>query len=342
MQNKKNENKDENYNLSYENCWKAIIRPPRDDYDISELGTKKMLSQKKLCIREDYTLMTNRGYMIECSFFRFDLNTREPTNLPCVIYLHGNSSSRIEGKKMAYYLLSKNIELFVFDFPGSGKSEGEYISLGYHEQDVVKIVIDFVQKLPGVGNIGIWGRSMGAATTLLYVYKDERIKAICVDSPFADFNQLALQLCKKEKGIPNFIVSFVLFFVKKTIRKKNDMQIDTLKPIDYVDKAKVPAIFIHAKHDELIPYEHTIELCNKYGGKKSINIVEGDHNTPRPKHIVIKIVNFFKENLDICENNNEEDEKLKIENNIMDDNINKINDVDSIDAENGEDEDYND
>jgi len=34
----------------------------------------------------------------------------------------------------------------VFDFPGCGLSEGEYISLGYHERDDVKIVMDFLEK----------------------------------------------------------------------------------------------------------------------------------------------------------------------------------------------------
>ena len=52
--------------------------------------------------------------------------------MPVVIYLHGNSSSRIEGLNVARELLKRNINLFVFDFAGSGLSEGEYISLGYH------------------------------------------------------------------------------------------------------------------------------------------------------------------------------------------------------------------
>ena len=50
--------------------------------------------------------------------------------MPVVIYLHGNSSSRLEGLKIAKELFKKKINLFVFDFAGCGQSEGEYISLG--------------------------------------------------------------------------------------------------------------------------------------------------------------------------------------------------------------------
>ena len=250
MENKKHKkHSEEQVRYTYENCWKFIIRPPRDSYDLLELEFDSNLNEKESYIREDYTILSKRGFLMECSFYRVDPSKRIPYIRPCIVYLHGNSSSRVEGKKMSYYLLNKGIDLFVFDFPGSGRSEGEYISLGYHEKEDVRIIIDFVEKLPGVGEIGLWGRSMGAATTLLYSYSDERIKAQCVDSPFADFRELAIYLCKKEINIPEFIINSVLFFLKKTIKNKNDMDIDKLRPIDFAESSKIPTFFIHAMKD---------------------------------------------------------------------------------------------
>ena len=353
MENNKNRKKSEQQiKYSYENCWKYIIRPPRDEYDLSELDLEKMfLNENESYIRDDTEIVSKKGYVMKCSFYRVDPTKRIPFIRPCVIYLHGNSSSRMEGKKMSYYLLNRGIDLFVFDFPGSGKSEGDYISLGYHEKEDVRIIVDYVEKQPGVGNIGIWGRSMGAATALMYSYNDERIKAQCVDSPFADFRELSIQLCKKEIYIPEFIINTVFFFLKKTIKKKNDMDIDQLRPIDYAEKSKTPTFFIHAMKDELIPYNHTLKIYEKYAGIKSINIVEGNHNTPRQKHLINKIINFFdkylngninkEENEEIEEDkdNNEEEEEnedekgeekedVKKENNNKNENINTINEKD--------------
>ena len=48
----------------------------------------------------------------------------------------------------------------------------------------MKNIVDFVEKYPGVGKIGLWGRSMGASTSLIYSSTDKRIKAIVTDSPF--------------------------------------------------------------------------------------------------------------------------------------------------------------
>jgi alpha/beta superfamily hydrolase len=61
--------------------------------------------------------------------------------MPCVIYLHGNASSRLEVLTYLKYLLPLNITVFAFDFTGSGNSDGKYISLGYHEREDLKIVI---------------------------------------------------------------------------------------------------------------------------------------------------------------------------------------------------------
>jgi pimeloyl-ACP methyl ester carboxylesterase len=301
MENRKPKGVDgEDLKFSYENCWKFIIRPPRDEYVLYELDFPFNLVENPdfIYIREDYTVLSKRGYLMECSFFRADLTKRIPYIRPVVIYLHRNSSSRIEGTKMALFLLNKGIDLFVFDFPGCGKSEGEYISLGYYEKEDVSSIVDFVEKFPGVGKIGIWGRSMGAATALMYSYQDKRIKAQCIDSPFANFKDLAIKLCKQHIYIPEFVINTILYFLKKTIRKKNDLEIENLKPIEFSKLSKTPAFFIHAMKDDLIPYEQTIKIYEEYSGIKSINITEGDHNTPRQKQLINKIITFFIKYLD--------------------------------------------
>jgi pimeloyl-ACP methyl ester carboxylesterase len=83
-----------------------------------------------------------------------------------VIYLHGNSSSRIEGLNLISVLLPYDISLVLIDFAGCGMSEGEYISLGYFEKFDAGLVIDHVRKLKQITTFGVWGRSMGASTAI--------------------------------------------------------------------------------------------------------------------------------------------------------------------------------
>jgi dipeptidyl aminopeptidase/acylaminoacyl peptidase len=68
------------------------------------------------------------------------------------------------------YLLPKQIGLITFDFHGTGNSGGEFISLGWHEAQDLKYVMEKVLSFPEIQNnkIAIWGYSMGAVTAVLF------------------------------------------------------------------------------------------------------------------------------------------------------------------------------
>ena len=284
--------------ISYEDLWKAIIRPPRYDYLEEDLGPAEFTIKNRHYVRKDFELLNFQGYLIKVSMIEPDKRERPKDIMPCVIYLHANASSRIEGLYIRRFLLKRNINLCVFDFQGSGISEGDYISLGYHEKHQVKNIVDFVEKYPGVGKIGLWGRSMGAATTLIYAAMDRRIKAIVVDSPFSDFRKLAKEMVLNFIKLPGFLIEGAISIIGKTVKNKNGMDINEIKAIESVQKCEVPVIFIHAKDDELVPYHHSEELIDNYKGtKKELKTVMGGHNGIRPNRLMECVGDFFAINL---------------------------------------------
>ena len=182
------------------------------------LGSPNFKYKGKKYHRLDYVIKSSSGYKLKCSFIEPQQEYRPSEIMPVIVYLHGNSSSRIEGLYLAKEIIKININLFVFDFAGCGQSEGEFVSLGYHESKDLRIIIDFIKNnIPGTGKIGLFGRSMGAATAMIYAHRDKRVEAICVDSPFSDFEQLARELTLKQIKLPGFIISIVLSIVRKTI-----------------------------------------------------------------------------------------------------------------------------
>ena len=186
--------------------------------------------------------------------------------MPVVIFLHGNASSRCEGLFQGHCLLNRGINIFAFDFAGSGLSDGEFISLGLHEKDDLKDILDFVEKLPGVGNIGLWGRSMGASTAILTMKEDSRVKVACFDSPFSDFPKLATEIGKRTINLGDTIFKIALQVINKTIKEKINADIFQLLPIKEAPEIKTPGIFIHAESDEIVPLQHGIDLHEVYGG----------------------------------------------------------------------------
>jgi len=149
--------------------WNLVIRPPRTVYDSSQLGPTEFMAGGIRAARRDLHLRSKSGKMLACSHFvpRQD-RKKELRKFPVIIYLHGNSSSRLEAWSLVGTLISQNISLFCYDAAGCGMSEGEYVSLGWHERDDLAAVIAHLRHSPFCGPIGIWGRSMGAATALLH------------------------------------------------------------------------------------------------------------------------------------------------------------------------------
>ena len=61
---------------------------------------------------------------------------------------------------------------------GSGQSDGKYVTLGWREQDDLALAIQHLRALGTVSTIGLWGRSMGAVTALLYSQRDPSIAGV--------------------------------------------------------------------------------------------------------------------------------------------------------------------
>lgn len=168
--------------------------------------------------------------------------------MPCVIYLHGNSSSRVEAMQAIGPLLTSNMTLVALDFAGCGMSEGEYISLGWYERDDVEVLVEHLRKSETVSTIGLWGRSMGAVTSLMHADRDPSIACLILDSPFSSLRTLAEELCKKHTKVPSLILSAALAIIRNTIKSKAKFDIDNLNPLEnHVKKAFIPAYFVTGK-----------------------------------------------------------------------------------------------
>ena len=91
-------------------------------------------------------------------------------------------------------LLPDGISVFAFDFSGSGHSDGDTISLGFYEKFDVECVVKHLRGNPMVSTIGIWGRSMGAATAVLYSQMDPSVACLVLDSAFTSLKHIMHEL----------------------------------------------------------------------------------------------------------------------------------------------------
>jgi len=226
--------------------------------------------------------------------------------IPVVVYMHGSGSSRVEVLPQLSFLLSLGVTVFAFDFAGSGKSDGDFVSLGYYEREDLMSVIAHLRGTGAVSDIALWGRSMGAVTSLMNVDRDPSIACMILDSAFADFTQLANEIAEKGRKqgafLPKIVVSVVLKMVKISVMKQAHFNINDASPILHAEKSFIPALFIAARDDSLISPIHTKAIYKHYAGNKDLIMVEGNHNSRRPKSMFDSVLMFMRTNLNLPEN----------------------------------------
>jgi len=280
---------------SYDELVNAIIRPPRAEYSLTALGRKAFKVDGITHERQDLEIVNKRGLKLQCSWWRpKDSKGGRIAITPCCVYLHGNSSCRAECLEALPAILGSRMTLFAFDFAGSGLSDGDYVSLGYYEREDLEVVVNYLRDSKRVSTIGLWGRSMGAVTALLFVDRDPSISCIICDSPFSSLKTLARELVDTAQlNVPKFAVGLGLRMVRSSVRSRAHFDINDLEPIANASKCFVPALFAAAENDAFIRPNHAEAISEAYAGDKNIVKFAGDHNSRRPEFFIDSCIIFM-------------------------------------------------
>ena len=235
----------------------------------------------------------------------------------CVIYCHSHNSCRIQGTWLKEYLIPNNVALCIFDFKGSGHSEGDYTTMGWHETFDIDAVVRKLMDTKKINKVSLWGRSMGAAAILFYTsskfrfeierqisitrnstnkmfHDTEAIASIIVDSPFDNQCKSIKYLINNSNSyVPNFAISLAIDILNSTVKEKALFDLKQANPSEYVGQCSVPAYFIVSDEDQFIAPESFDSMFQNYAGYKKCIICEGDHATSRNDEDTKKLVDFI-------------------------------------------------
>lgn len=285
----------------YQELVNAIIRPPRAKYREEHLGPPCFSFLGKKFCRTDFTLQTKQGLNLQCS--HWEPVERTAGRIPVVIYMHGNASARVEVLPQLTVLLALGVAVFAFDFAGSGKSDGEHVTLGYFEREDLLCVVAHLRATDVVSTIALWGRSMGAVTALMHGDRDPSIAGMVLDSPFSDLSRLCEEMVDKARdqgiAVPGFVSSVAIRMIRGTVKRQADFDIKDVSPIAHVPHCFIPALFVAAENDDFITKAHSLSLHDAYAGDANMIVVDGDHNSNRPRFMFDSVSIFLQACLQI-------------------------------------------
>ena len=136
---------------------KALCRPPRSSYPLNDIPDTVSIDGYGSIHPKPVCFPNSRGYKIVGSLYQPNEVVDDPS---CVIYLHGNSSSQMEGIFLIPFFVPAGVSVLCFDFSGCGNSEGDFISLGLLEQDDVESAIAYLKAKHGINRVVLYGRSL--------------------------------------------------------------------------------------------------------------------------------------------------------------------------------------
>ena len=174
-----------------------------------------------------------------------------------------------------YYDMGYNI--LIPDLRGHGKSEGDYIGMGWFDRlDILKW-INLILSYNKDSKIILHGVSMGAATVAMTSGEalPRNVKAIISDCGYTSvLDQFSHQL-KSMYSLPNFPVMNVSSLVTKFKAGYTLKEASTLKQ---VSKSNTPILYIHGDEDDFVPYKMMDELYNATSSpKEKLTIIGASH-----------------------------------------------------------------
>lgn len=203
----------------------------------------------------------------------YELSQATATN-KWVIVIHGYMS---EGKRMinsAKHFYDRGYQVLVVDLRGHGKSEGDYIGMGWHDRlDILKW-IEYLNQKQLDCQIVLYGVSMGAATVMMTTGEElsSNVKCAIEDCGYSSvWEEFAMQL-EELFHLPTFPVLNAANLVS---RIRAGYSFKEASSVEQLKKSKTPTLFIHGDQDTFVPYKMLDIVYEAAKCEKQKLVIEG-------------------------------------------------------------------
>ena len=255
------------YNLALNaNYSKDIIYAEYNDENLNDaqkwLEEKSNYSDKYI---ESYDKLQLHSYVV----------TQNSNKWAIVVHGYGGSGKLMSDKSKYFYDMGYNV--LIPDLRGHGKSEGDYIGMGWKDRLDIISWINFIIKENPNAEIVLHGTSMGAATVLMTSGENlpSNVKAIVADCAYTSaWDEFSYQLETYLK-VPSYYILNVTNMVTKL---KAGYSLKEASALESVKKATVPILYIHGDKDKFVPYSMMDKLYDATSSpKEKLTIDGGEH-----------------------------------------------------------------
>jgi len=213
-----------------------------------------------------------------------------------VVFLHGHGGSMDPDVQYAPALHAAEFNVMMFDFRAHGRSQGDFVSLGYLERQDVLGALDWLTAR-GLERVGLLGFSMGGAAAMLTAPIAPQVRAIVSDGGIARMTS-ALVGGLVESHVPRWAARPVAWLAVLFTSWRLGANLFAYESIRWVGKiAPRPVFFIHGGRDPYLAPGEFEALVAAAGEPKQVwRVDEAPHrevDLTAPEEYRRRIVEYF-------------------------------------------------
>ena len=193
----------------------------------------------------------------------------DPARRPTILFLHGKGGRACEWEDSATLALGVGYNVLLPDLRGHGSSGGRYTTFGFLEKDDLANAVAEAEVRWGLdaGRLGIHSCSAGSSVALDFTAHRPVVRALWLESPFADAWEMARHYLSASTGIPAPLLTLVTrWAVSRAVALiKHDVGLEdapggleNADPVAALRRVGCPVSLVYGDADRLVP-PHFVE-----------------------------------------------------------------------------------
>jgi uncharacterized protein len=227
-------------------------RFPHGDWDTAGLG------RRLGCRFDDHVFTTADGRRLHGWWVHPPAGSEpDAEDGPVLLYFHGNAGNLTHRATTVATLARQGLRVFIFDYRGYGRSEGQPSEKGLYEDARAAWRVLTLERGISPGQVVLYGKSLGGGVAV-QLASEVRPAGLVLQSTFSSIPDLAA-----------FHYPFVPRALVRT-RMESERKLRTVR---------CPVLIVHSRDDEIVPFAHAERLFAAAPEPRQLLVIEGaGHN----------------------------------------------------------------
>lgn len=194
-----------------------------------------------------------------------------------IIWQHGLDSTKDSRLEVVVGLQRAGFNVLTTDLRGHGESDPAPMGAGLDEQNDILGAIDWLTSAQGIktDKIGLMGVSYGASIVLMTASQTPEIRAVLIDSAFAELTDMIVSEVADRTSAPNSIASLLKPGIALAAKFSRGIDVSAVAPAEAAAQLAYPIAIVHCSTDERITIDHGERIAAAAPEDSTFVVVDG-------------------------------------------------------------------